>query len=240
MAGEHDGHRKRIIQKLESGTLLDHELLEIMLFSMLPRRNTNDIAHRLLQRFGSMQEVFCASMEELMQVKGVGESVAANIRCIGIVYRKYFSQKQESYEGRYEPINFLSYINEQYSPVDCEVIDVYLVGKGSEIVKRKRYTEDDGLSAKINATDLSKLLAEEKPSGIILVHNHPNGEADPSKTDDETTYRCQLVCSMHGVILCDHYIYSPYGVYSYYLSGRLEEISRTFSIEKLTQEKVTK
>ena len=236
MAGEHEGHSKRIIKKLESGTLLDHELLEIMLFSMLPRRNTNDIAHRLLQQFGSMQEVFCATQEELMRVKGVGESVAANIRCIGIVYRKYFAVKKENYEGRYEPSNFLSYVNEEYPFVDCEVFDVYLIGKHSEIIKRKRYTEDDGMSVKINAVELSKLLAQEKPSGVILVHNHPQGEARPSKTDDETTNRCQVVCSMHGVVLCDHLIYSPYGVYSYYLSGQLREISKTFSLDKLTGE----
>ena len=87
MAGEHAGHRKRIIQKLESGTLLDHELLEIMLFSVLPRRNTNDLAHRLLNQFGSIHEVYAASMEELMKVPGIGESIAAHIRCTGIVYR---------------------------------------------------------------------------------------------------------------------------------------------------------
>jgi DNA repair protein RadC len=237
MAGEHEGHRKRIIKKLETGTLLDHELLEIMLFSMLPRRNTNDIAHRLLRKFGSMQEVFSASMEELMKVKGVGENTAANLRCIGIIYRKYFTAKQEGYEGRFDPVNFLSYVNEQYPMVDCEVFDVYLIGKGSEVVKRKRYTEDDGLAAKIGATELSKLLTEERPSGIILVHNHPNGTAKPSKMDDETTNLCQVVCNIHGVIFCDHYIYSPYGVYSYYLSGRLKEIGKSFSLEKLIAEK---
>jgi DNA repair protein RadC len=113
---------------------------------------------------------------------------------------------------------------------------VYLIGKHGEIIKRKRYTEDDGMSVKINAAELSKLLTEAKPSGVVLVHNHPLGEAQPSKTDDETTNRCQVVCSMHGVVLCDHLIYSPYGVYSYYLSGQLREISRTFSLDKLTGE----
>ena len=240
MAGEHEGHRQRIRQKLESGTLLDHELLEVMLFPMLPRRNTNDIAHRLLRKFGSIQEVFCATQEELMKVKGVGESTAANLCCIGIVYRKYFAVKKENYEGRYEPNNFLAYINEQYPSVDCEVFDVYLIGRGSEIVKRKRFTEDDGMTAKISAADLSKLLSEEKPSGIVLVHNHPRGSAQPSDSDDETTSRCQVVCSMHGVIFCDHYIYSPQGVYSYYLSGELREISEVFSLDKLISEQEEK
>lgn len=237
MAGEHEGHRKRIIQKLETGALLDHELLEIILFSSLPRRNTNDIAHRLLQKFGSIQEVFSASIEELKQVKGVGDSTATHLRCIGIVYKKYFAPRKEGYEGRYDTKNFLSYVNEQYAFVDCEVFDVYCIGKGNEIVKRKRFTDDDGMTAKISASSLSKLLTEERPSGIVLVHNHPLGEARPSKTDDETTSLCQVVCGMHGVIFCDHLIYSAYGVYSYYASGQLTEIGKVFSLEKLIAEK---
>ena len=240
MAGEHDGHRKRMMAKLESGTLLDHELLEVILYPFLPRRNTNDIAHRLLRKFGSIQEVFCATQEELRKVKGIGASSAANIRCLGIVYREYFCVRKESYEGQYEPSNFLAYINEQYACLDCEVFDVYLIKKGNEIVKRKRFTEDDGMSAKINAADLSKLLAEEKPSGIVVVHNHPKGVSKPSSLDDETTNRCQVVCSMHGVIFCDHYIYSPYGVYSYYLSGHLKKVSEVFSIDKLIGDKEIK
>lgn len=240
MAGEHDGHRQRIIQKLESGTLLDHELLEILLFPLLPRRNTNDIAHRLLQRFGSVQEVFCATKEELMKVKGIGESSASNLCCIGIVYRKYFGKKKESYEGKYEHSNFLSYVNEHYPFVRCEVFDVYLLNKGNEIVKRKRYTDDDGMSAKIASRELSKLLAAEKPVGIIIVHNHPFGDAEPSTMDEETTKLCQVVCSMHGVMFCEHCIYSPYGVYSYYLSGDLQRISKEFALDKITQEKESK
>ena len=237
MANEHEGHRQRIREKLETGTLLDHELLEILLFPSLPRRNTNDIAHRLLQRFGSVQEVFTATTEELMKVKGVGQSTAANLRCIGIVYRKYFAKKPQSYEGRYDSQNFLSYINEQYPFVDCEVFDIYCVGKRSEITKRKRFTNDDEMEAKISASALSKLLMEERPSGIVLVHNHPVGNSQPSKKDDEATSLCQVVCGMHGVMFCDHLIYSSYGVFSYYSSGKLAHISRDFSLEKLISKK---
>jgi DNA repair protein RadC len=93
------------------------------------------------------------------------------------------------------------------------------------------------MTAKISASSLSKLLTEERPSGIVLVHNHPLGEARPSKTDDETTSLCQVVCGMHGVIFCDHLIYSAYGVYSYYASGQLTEIGKVFSLEKLIAEK---
>ena len=59
---EHDGHRHRIIEKLDTGVLCEHELLEILLFNALPRRNTNDLAHRLLTAFGSIRGVFSASV----------------------------------------------------------------------------------------------------------------------------------------------------------------------------------
>lgn len=233
MAGEHAGHRKRIIQKLESGTLLDHELLEIMLFSVLPRRNTNDLAHRLLNQFGSIHEVYAASMEELMKVPGIGESIAAHIRCTGIVYRKHFLEQKDRFTGKFESRNFASYVKEHYEGVNCEVIDVYMLGRKGEIIKRHRFTDRNEISAELYIADLSKLLAKELPSGIVLVHNHPFGEDVGSDADDQMTLQCQFVCSMHGVLLCDHLIYSPQGVYSYYLAGRLQKISEQYSMQNI-------
>ena len=61
----HEGHRQRLIAKLEEGTLCDHEYLEMLLFNALPRKNTNDIAHRLLAEFGSLNKVFAAKPEQL-------------------------------------------------------------------------------------------------------------------------------------------------------------------------------
>ena len=224
MAGEHAGHRKRIIQKLETDTLLDHELLEIMLFSVLPRRNTNDLAHRLLNQFGSIHDVFSAPIEELTRVPGIGESIAAHIRCIGIVYRKHFLEEKHRFTGKFESRNFAAYVKERYDEVNCEVIDVYTVGRSGEIVKRHRFTDRNEISAELDIADLSKLLAKETPSGIVLVHNHPLGEGVVSDADDQMTLQCQFICSMHGVLLCDHLIYSAQGVYSYYLAGRLQEL----------------
>ena len=228
MAGEHAGHRKRIIQKLETGTLLDHELLEVMLFAILPRRNTNDLAHRLLKRFGSIHEVYSASIEDLMQVPGIGESIAAHIRCTGIIYEKHFLEEKNRFTGKFESRNFAAYVKERYEEVNCEVIDVYILGRNGEIVRRHRFTDRNEISAELDVADLSKLLAKETPSGIVLVHNHPFGGDVGSDADDQMTLQCQFICSMHGVLLCDHLIYSPQGVYSYYLAGRLQELGAQY------------
>lgn len=234
MAGEHAGHRKRIIKKLESDTLLDHELLEIMLFAVLPRRNTNDLAHRLLNKFGSLHEVYSASIEELMQVQGIGESIAAHIRCTGIIYRKHFLKEKNRFTGKFESRNFAAYVKERYEELNCEVVDVYILGRSGEIVKRHRFTDQNQISAELDIAYLSKLLAKETPSGIVLVHNHPSGTGAGSAADDQMTLQCQMVCSMHGVLLCDHLIYSPQGVYSYYLAGRLQEMSKKYSMQSIT------
>ena len=234
MAGEHAGHRKRIIQKLESDTLLDHELLEIMLFAAMPRRNTNDLAHRLLNKFGSLHEVYSASLEDLMQVEGIGESLAAHIRCTGIIYRKHFLEEKNRFMGKFESRNFAAYVYEQYKTVDCEVIDVYMLGRSGEVVGRHRFTDRNAVSAELDIADLSKLIAKESPTGIVLVHNHPFGECEVSDADDQMTLQCQFVCSMHGILLCDHLIYSMQGVYSYYLAGRLQQLGEEYLKQNVT------
>ena len=75
----HEGHRQRMIARLEDHeeSLLDHELLEILLFNAIPRKNTNEIAHALLEKFGSLSAIATAETKSIATVKGVGESTAA-------------------------------------------------------------------------------------------------------------------------------------------------------------------
>ena len=73
-----------------------------------------------------------------------------------------------------------------------------------------------------------------------MVHNHPFGEAVPSDADDTMTKNCQLLCSVNNRLLCDHMIYAPSGVYSYYLSGRLSEISKQYSVGKVVNNRSDK
>ena len=91
MGGIHEGHRARMRTKLmESGerVFADHELLEVLLYYAIPRRDTNELAHRLLEQFGSLQGVLSASAQELACVKGVGEYAAAHIKIVTILQRR--------------------------------------------------------------------------------------------------------------------------------------------------------
>ncbi len=231
--GLHDGHRMRMREKLEKGSLLEHEILEVMLFNGVPRLNTNDIAHRLLAEFGSVANVFGASIEQLTQVDGVGKSLASYIHVSGLCYKLFYKAKVEPdfRPKEYNADEFLSFVKEMYSDVDREVLDVYALDENSRIIVTKRFSQDSLFNVEVSPEEISKFIMQNQVSGIVMVHNHPLGEAKPSESDDQMTMKCQLMCSLQNVLLCDHIIYAKGEVYSYYRSGFLKKISERYSVQ---------
>ena len=229
--GEHDGHRQRLIAKIDKGALEEHEWLEVLLISALPRRNTNDIAHRLLAKFRTIPKIFSASEAELTTVEGVGKSVAAHLLTIGHFYAKYYAKSEKYFVGKYTFAEFIPFVKQVYAKERYEVVDLYLLSASGEVFSRRRFTNEDSGTVALQPEELTRVIVEESPSGIVLVHNHPDGRAEPSETDDYTTNKCQVVCSFHNIMFCDHIIYAPDGVYSYYNSGKLKEISVEYSMQ---------
>ena len=230
----HGGHRQRILAKLEKDSLTEHEYLEVLLFNALPRRNTNDLAHRLISRFGSLSAVFAAPMPELCEVEGIGESVASYLFCIGKFYRSYYQMNKQKYEGKYAPLRFAAYLGEGYQEKTVETVDVYCVDEQGFITHNEVYKGASNTTV-IESGEIASILSKHHPAGIVLAHNHPSGNPQPSKRDEEMTKRVQMVCSTHNVIFLDHIILTKNGVYSYYLSGKMQKISKAFSMEALVQ-----
>ena len=236
--GEHDGHRKRILKRLEGNFLLEHEYLEILLFNALPRRNTNDLAHRLLARFGSVQNIFTASFAELCSVDGVGDGVASYLCVLGKLATKYDNQKRLEFSSRYDMQTFLSYICEKYKKEETEVIDAYLLDEKGMVFNFYRFTSEEIKSVDLEPADLSAFLLRNQPAGLVIVHNHPHGDASASQKDEIMTRKAQVICSAQNILFCDHLIFGENGVYSYYLDGKMESISKRFSMTELVGERV--
>lgn len=236
---DHSGHRKRLIQKLGKGGLTEHEYLETLLFNALPRRNTNDIAHRLISRFGDVYGVLGASLSELVKVEGVGESAAAYIGCVGKfceVYRPV-TQTKGDWPDYFHLDTFPAYLKEAYKDVNYERLDVYLLNGENKIMVRKSFTRKDPNRVFAELEAISTFLVENHASGVVLTHNHPDANPLPSVEDDASSKLIQVLCSVHNTLLCDHLIYSPEGVFSYYRSGRLKEISERCDVGSFTQGK---
>lgn len=225
----HSGHRQRLIEKIETFALCDHELLEALLFNAVPRQNTNELAHRLLREFGGLEELFSASMERLEGVDGMGRSLSAYIRVIGLIYQRINKTKtKEELPKKFDYNSFMPYVKRAYADISFEVLDVYALDELGGIITKTRFSSEKKGKVEVYTQNLMRLFYAYNPAGIVLVHNHPCGSGLPSNQDDYMTAHCQKVCADNGIVFCDHIIYGQTGLYSYYLQERLNTLGDAY------------
>ena len=235
MENVHEGHRKRMYKKLEEGSYADHEWLEVLLYSVIPRLNTNELAHRLISKCGSLEAVFEASMEELQKIEGVGVKVAAFLVSIGKILPKYARISEERFTEAFTSSAFLPFVKKAYKDIYSEVVELYLLNGERQIIAKRRFSIESIYRVKVSPEEVIKFLASHEASGVVMVHNHPYGQAEPSEKDGQMTKNMQMLCSIHNRLLCDHFIYAPNGVYSYYLSGQMGNITKDYNIQRVLE-----
>lgn len=229
----HEGHRKRMLQRLRTADALqDHELLEILLFYAIPRKNTNPIAHELLSSFGSLSGVLNASPDELKGVFGIGDETAAFLRCVGLLYERAHTVREEQ-PKLFSVRDFSDFLCSRYRTLAEETIEVFCLDGQQRVKCSKRFGVSEPDRASLAPEQLARVLSSVQPRGLVLAHNHPFAPAIPSAADDRFTAQVQLICSLHGVTLYDHIIIGTDGAYSYYLVGRMESIRRDFDVATL-------
>ena len=185
----HEGHRQRKKEQFREHGLdafADHEALELLLYYAIPRQDTNPIAHRLIERFGSLEGVFSAPAYELQKVEGVGENAATLIRLLFPLCRRVRTSG-----GRHEVI---FNTRENIGSYFIELLACYRLAEGSpdQVTINMRRVVENALNA--NA------------SLVVLSHNHPSGVALPSKEDNQTTLQIKRALADIGVQLVDHVI----------------------------------
>ncbi len=231
----HEGHRQRMLEKLASeSTLQDHELLEILLFYAIPRKNTNEIAHSLIDACGGLGNVFRADVGKLASVNGVGKSTAAYLKTIGAVFGRVNADAHaESSQMIFSYHDFSAYIAERYKNAEEEILELFAVDGKNKIVFAQSYSTGDRDRVALGGTDVSRFISAHGPKGVVIAHSHPSAPATPSAQDDDFTRLAYVVCSINNVALIDHVIVGTDGAYSYYLTGELEKIRDNYNIETM-------
>ena len=191
----HEGHRQRKKEQFREHGLdafADHEALELLLYYAIPRQDTNPIAHRLIERFGSLE--------------GVGENAATLIRLLFPLCRRVRTSG-----GRHEVIfntreNIGSYFIELFLGERREVFyEVCLDAKG-KLLACYRLAEGSPDQVTINMRRVVENALNANASLVVLSHNHPSGVALPSKEDNQTTLQIKRALADIGVQLVDHVI----------------------------------
>ena len=206
----HTGHRSRVKAEFRQRGLEafpEHRVLELLLFYALPQGDTNPLAHRLIDRFGSLAGVMDASMEELSQVKGVGEHAATLLRLIPALCARYVASRS-SLEGIADTSEQVRQILEPYffGARNEMVYVLCLDGKRKAIAVRK-ITEGSINAAEVTARRIVEEAMSLRASGIILAHNHTSGLAVPSQEDCATTHYLRQILSPLQIELVDHVVF---------------------------------
>ena len=207
--GVHDGHRERRREQfLRHGAdpLADHELLELLLFYAIPRRDTNPIAHELLERFGSLQGVFAAPVEELAQTPGMGRSAAALLKLVMPIYRRarVTAAENETVLDTSERIG--GYFLELFVAERREIMyQLCLDAKGRRINTYK-ISEGDPACVTVNVRKVVENAILSGAAMVALAHNHPSGVAFPSQEDLTATRQALTALDAVGVQLVEHII----------------------------------
>ena len=218
----HTGHRQRNKDRFKATGLdsfCDHEVLELLLYYCIPRRDTNQIAHNLIRQFGSFVRVMEAPARELEKVEGVGENAALFLNLIRESYRymhvsaakqTHFLRKVDEY-GEYLRNFFLGMRNEVVyllcMDAQAGVIDCVMIAEGSVN------------SANISIRKIADIALGTNASTVLLAHNHPGGLAVPSAEDVAVTKRIARTLANMDVYLTDHIIVAGEDFVSLYQSG---------------------
>ena len=192
MSNPHDGHRERLRERIRTegiARLAPHEVLEYLLFPFVPRRNTNEIAHELLSRFGSLDKVMDAEYAALREVKGMTDNAALFLMQLPALVVLYKTER-----AKHSGLNFLDpnvaavHLNEligNHPTERCAALGVDVKGN---LVGTICFDSDAADRVSLNARRLVKELLLMRAAGVVVAHNHPSGDVHPSQ-EDATAYR---------------------------------------------------
>jgi DNA repair protein RadC len=221
MAGIHDGHRERLRQRFsEHGpdVFADHELLELLLTYAIPRRDTNETAHKLLQRFGSLAGVFAADAASLQTVDGVGPAAAQLLQLEAAIRRRIALSGVPHRNGKpllNAPHRAARYAELLLSQETDERMYALCLNAQRALLCAVAVGSGSVSELTVYPRTIVELAILRHAHGIILAHNHPSGDPLPSQPDIETTEAIRAALQSVHVGLLDHIIVGDGYLYSF-------------------------
>ena len=207
----HNGHRQRLKERfLQEGIdgFEEHNALELLLFYCMPRTDTNPLAHRLIEHFGSFAAVLDASPEELEKVEGVGHNISTFLSFIPQVDRYYQISKVKNRKVLSSVEDCCDFIVPYFRNRKNEVVYILCMDAKCKVLCMKELGEGSVNSAGVPIRRIVDVAMKANATTVILAHNHPGGIAVPSADDVHTTHRVAQALEAVDIVLADHLIVS--------------------------------
>lgn len=228
MSDSHDngtaGHRERLRARFLKGgadAMPDYELLELTLFAAIPRRDTKPLAKALMARFGSFAEVIAAPRARLMDVPGVGETVANHLKIVEAAAQRLAKTQVMGRPALSSWSALLDYCTATMARSDKEEFRVLFLDRKNVLIADEVQNKGTVDHAPVYPREVIKRALELSASCLILVHNHPSGDPTPSKADIAMTREIVTAAKALGIAVHDHLVIGRAGHSSFKSLGLL-------------------
>lgn len=203
------GHRDRLRTRYRDHgdtALADYEILELLLFRLIPRRDTKPIAKALLDRFGTLAGVFGASPALLQEVKGIGEAVAFDLKLISTVAHRTLKSELKGKQVLASWSSVIDYCHAAMAHETREQFRILFLDKRNALIADEVQQTGTVDHTPVYPREVVKRALELSATALILVHNHPSGDPTPSRADIEMTKMIVDTAKPLGITVHDHII----------------------------------
>jgi DNA repair protein RadC len=208
------GHRARLRQRLLEGggdALLDHELVEYLLALAIPRRDTKPLAKALLREFGSLPKLLAAKPEELMRVKGLGETSIAALKVVNAAALRLLRTRASEAPVLSGWQALLDYLQADMAHIGIERVRVLHLDTKNRLIRDETVSEGSIDQAQVHVREVVKRALDLGSASLILVHNHPSGDPAPSRQDIALTRDLATAAGHFGITIHDHVVIGSKG-----------------------------
>jgi len=210
----HDGHRDRLRERFVNAgaeALADYELLELILFRSIPRKDVKPIAKALLARFGSLAEVLNAPQRRLTEVAGVKDAVALDLAIVAAVNQRAMRSAVRQREVLSSWSAVLDYCTAVMAHEAREQFRILFLDKKNALIADEVQGTGTVDHTPVYPREVVRRALELNATALILVHNHPSGDPTPSRADIEMTKTIMSTAKPLGIVVHDHVIVGKNG-----------------------------
>ncbi len=212
------GHRQRLRKRFEingSSAFSEHELLELLLTYSIQVKDVKPLAKELINRFGSLTEVLDSDISELKNIEGMGTVSAILIRLVKELNIEYHTEKLKKLEILSNPNEVYEFIKNKLAGERDELFMVIYLNTKNRVVDLEISAEGTVNQAAVYPRKIIRKALENNAAALILAHNHPSGEPEPSKNDIGLTSSLKSLCDTMNIRLLDHIIVGKLGYFSF-------------------------
>lgn len=216
------GHRDRLRTKLlkrGAEALDDYEVLEVLLFAFIPRRDVKPIAKALLARFGSLSAILAAPSKDLVGVSGVGDTVAAYLKTVNELHHRSGREEISKRPMISSWSALMTYVRQALQHEGREQFRVMFLDRKNQLIADEIMGQGTVDHAPVYPREIARRALELQASSIILVHNHPSGDTTPSRADIDMTRLIIDALDPLEITVHDHLIAGTGGVTSFKSAG---------------------